>query len=79
MDPALRIGRLWLAFAATHIGLSSSRLRARLVESLGSTPFLPFTASQTLVGPRELSPFVVAAAIALAIVLRYFHRPLFGP
>ena len=44
-----------------------------------ATPFLPFTGKETLLGLRELSPFVVAAAIAVTIVLRYFHRPLFGP
>ncbi len=34
------IAALWLAFAATHVGLSSLRVRPRLVERLGEGPFL---------------------------------------
>ena len=44
-----------------------------------ATPFLPFTGKEPLAGLRDLSPFVVSAAIAVTIVLRYFHRSLFGP
>lgn len=40
MDPVLGIPLLWLAFTATHIGLSSARVRPRLVAVLGSLPFL---------------------------------------
>lgn len=39
MDPRLELGLLWLAFAATHMALSSQRLRPRLVATLGTRPF----------------------------------------
>jgi len=41
------------------------------------TPFLPFTGRETGRGLRELSPIAVAVGIALAIVLRWLHGPLF--
>lgn len=37
---AATIAGWWLAFAATHVGLSSARVRARLVAALGQTGFL---------------------------------------
>jgi uncharacterized membrane protein len=40
MDPVLGIVLLWLAFTATHIGLSSARVRPRLVAALGNVGFL---------------------------------------
>jgi uncharacterized membrane protein len=40
MDPVLGIALLWLAFTATHIGLSSARVRPRAVAALGSVGFL---------------------------------------
>src|SRR5512139_4121635 len=40
MDPALGVALLWLAFTATHVGLSSLRVRPRLVSALGQTGFL---------------------------------------
>jgi uncharacterized membrane protein len=40
MDPALGVALLWLAFTATHVGLSSLRVRPRLVAALGQTGFL---------------------------------------
>ncbi len=48
-------------------------------EFRAGTPFLPFTGRQTLTGLRELSPTVVAVGIGLTILVRYFHRNLFGP
>jgi uncharacterized membrane protein len=39
MDPALGVALLWVAFAATHMALSSQRLRPRLVARLGSLGF----------------------------------------
>ena len=39
MSPAARIALLWLGFAATHMGLSSLRVRAWLVARLGERPF----------------------------------------
>lgn len=35
MSAAVAIAALWLAFALTHIGLASAKLRPRLVEALG--------------------------------------------
>ena len=40
MDPALGVALLWLAFTVTHVGLSSARVRPRLVSALGETGFL---------------------------------------
>jgi uncharacterized membrane protein len=40
MDPALAIALLWLGFTATHVGLSSARVRPRLVGAIGRVPFL---------------------------------------
>lgn len=40
MDPALGIALLWLAFTATHVGMSSLRLRPRLVGTLGEVGFI---------------------------------------
>lgn len=40
MDPALGVALLWLAFTATHVGLSSARVRPRLVAALGEAGFL---------------------------------------
>ena len=40
MDPVLGIALLWLAFTATHVGLSSARVRPRVVAAIGPVPFL---------------------------------------
>lgn len=40
MDPITSILLLWVAFTGTHLGLSSLRLRPRLVERLGANGFL---------------------------------------
>jgi uncharacterized membrane protein len=40
MDPALGIVLLWIAFTATHLGMSSLRLRPKLVGMLGEIGFL---------------------------------------
>jgi uncharacterized membrane protein len=40
MDPALGIVLLWIAFTATHLGMSSLRLRPKLVGVLGEVGFL---------------------------------------
>src|SRR5205823_1818869 len=39
MTPAATVALLWLAFAATHMGLSSVSVRAALVGRLGERPF----------------------------------------
>jgi len=43
-----------------------------------ATPFLPFTGGNTMLGLREMSPFVVAAGVAAAVVVRTFHASWFG-
>lgn len=40
MDPVLGIVLLWIAFTATHLGMSSLRLRPKLVGALGEIGFL---------------------------------------
>lgn len=40
MEPALGVALLWVAFTATHLGLSSLRVRPRLVGALGEIGFL---------------------------------------
>ncbi|HKC49584.1 MAG TPA: NnrU family protein [Myxococcota bacterium] len=49
MDPVLGILLLWLAFSATHVGLSSTAVRPRLVAALGSVPFLALYSAIALV------------------------------
>ncbi len=39
MNTEFTIGALWLLFAATHLGLSSLRLRPHLIRALGERPF----------------------------------------
>jgi uncharacterized membrane protein len=43
-----------------------------------ATPFVPFTGGETVRGLRELSPAVVATALAVAVVVRWFHASWFG-
>jgi len=66
MDPALGIALLWVAFAATHVGLSSTRVRPRLVAALGEPGFL---------GVYSL----VALAIFVPLVWLYFTSKHQGP
>ncbi len=66
MDPAPAIGLLWLAFAATHGGFSSLRLRPRLVTLLGERLF------QALYS-------LVALAIFIPLVIVYFGNKQAGP
>ncbi|MCC6763365.1 MAG: hypothetical protein IT293_01770 [Deltaproteobacteria bacterium] len=40
MSATLAIVLLWIGFAASHLGLSSVRVRARLVSRIGTGPFL---------------------------------------
>ena len=40
MDPALGVVLLWAAFTVTHVGMSSLRVRPRLVGALGEIGFL---------------------------------------
>jgi uncharacterized membrane protein len=66
MDPVLGILGLWAAFTATHIGLSSARVRPRLVAALGQTGFLGLYS-------------VVALAIFVPMVWLYATNKHAGP
>ncbi|MGH0031202.1 MAG: NnrU family protein [Myxococcota bacterium] len=66
MDAAALIAGFWLAFAATHMTLSSVRLRPRLVAALGERPFL---------GVYSL----VALATFVPMVSVYFGNKHAGP
>ncbi|HTO05591.1 MAG TPA: NnrU family protein [Myxococcota bacterium] len=66
MDPAPGILALWAAFTASHIGLSSARLRPRLVAALGPLGF------QALYS-------VIALAIFVPLIRLYFVNKHAGP
>jgi uncharacterized membrane protein len=66
MDVALALVALWLAFAATHMGMSSRSLRPRLVAALGDRGFQ---------GVYSL----VALAIFVPLVWVYFANKHAGP
>jgi len=63
---ALWVALLWLAFAATHMGLSSLRLRPRLVAALGEFGFQGVYSG-------------VALVIFVALCWMYFAHPHSGP
>jgi len=63
---ALTIACWWLAFAATHMGLSSARLRTRLVGALGQTGFLALYS-------------LIAFATFVPLVRSYFAHKHEGP
>jgi uncharacterized membrane protein len=42
------------------------------------TPFLPFTGSHTLLGIREVGPWLIASGVAVTVLLRWFHPQWFG-
>jgi uncharacterized membrane protein len=67
MDAALALLALWLAFAATHMGMSSLRVRPGLVRALGGE--LPFAGVYSL----------VALAIFVPLVRTYFTHKHQGP
>jgi uncharacterized membrane protein len=66
MSSALEVLLLWLAFGATHIGVSSQRIRPRLVGVLGERPF------QGLYS-------IVALALFIPLVGGYFANRHAGP
>lgn len=66
MADAAAILGLWLLFAATHMGLSSQRLRPRLVAALGARAFLGLYS-------------LVALAIFVPLVASYFAHKHAGP
>ncbi len=51
---------------------------ADLRRFLATTPFLPFTGSQSWLGIRELGAVVIGAGTAVTVVLRYVHPAWFG-
>jgi uncharacterized membrane protein len=57
MEPALGLVLFWLAFAGTHIGLSTRRLRAALVAQLGEGGFFAL--------------FSLVAAVTFAALVRH--------
>ena len=59
MEPALGVALLWVAFTATHLGMSSLRLRPRLVGAVGEIGFLGLYS-------------VVALAIFVPLIRLYF-------
>jgi uncharacterized membrane protein len=61
VDATIGLASLWIGFAATHMGMSSLRLRPRLVGALGDRPFQ---------GVYSL----VALAIFVPLVALYFHH-----
>ena len=67
MDAALALVALWLAFAVTHMGMSSLRARPALVRALGGE--LPFAGVYSL----------VALAIFVPLVWTYFAHKHAGP
>jgi uncharacterized membrane protein len=66
MSPTAMILLLWIAFAATHMGLASVRLRPRLTERLGERGY------QGLYS-------LIALAIFIPLVSIYFGHKHFGP
>ena len=66
MDAALEIAGLWAAFTASHVGLSSLRVRPKLVGALGEVAFLGLYS-------------VVALAIFVPLMWLYFTHKHDGP
>lgn len=66
MDAVLGIAALWIAFAASHMLLSSARLRPRLVGAIGERPFLGLYS-------------LVAFATFVPLVWLYFRSRHAGP
>lgn len=66
MTTALVLVALWLAFGASHMALSSLRLRPRLVAALGEGPFLGLYSATAL-------------AIFVPLVAVYFRHKHAGP
>ena len=56
MDAALALVALWLAFAVTHMGMSSLRVRPALVRAFGGE--LPFAGIYSLVALAIFVPLV---------------------
>ena len=67
MTPALLIAALWLAFAGSHMALSSQRWRPRIVASLGD--------ERRFQGLYSL----IALAIFVPLVTIYFRHEHEGP
>ena len=66
MGATAGIAALWIAFAVTHMGLSSLRLRPRLVELLGDRGF-------------QAVYSVIALAIFVPLIALYFDNQHAGP
>lgn len=66
MSPTARIVLLWLAFAGSHIALSSVDVRRRLVARIGETAFLGIYS-------------LIALALFVPLVITYFRHKHDGP
>jgi uncharacterized membrane protein len=66
MDVALEIALLWAAFTASHVGLSSLRVRPRLVGAIGELAFLGLYS-------------VIALAIFVPLMWLFFTHKHEGP
>lgn len=66
MDTALQIALLWAAFTASHVGLSSLRVRPKLVGTLGEVAFLGLYS-------------LIALAIFVPLMWLYFSHKHEGP
>jgi uncharacterized membrane protein len=62
MEPAVGVALLWLAFAGTHVGLATARVRGALVARLGEWGFIGL--------------FSLVASVAFAALVRFYadHR-----
>lgn len=60
MSPAAEVLGLWVVFALTHVGLSSTRLRPRIVSRIGERPF------QALYSVLALAIFVPLVSVYFA-------------
>jgi uncharacterized membrane protein len=66
MSATLTIIALWLAFAGSHIGLSSAKIRPQLIARLGEAPFFGLYS-------------LVSLALFVPLVLTYFANKHAGP
>jgi len=64
MEPVLGVAALWLAFAGTHVGLASRRIRAALVGRLGEWGFIGLFSVVASIGFAALVHFYAAHRFA---------------
>lgn len=64
MEPVLGVAVLWLAFAGTHIGLATRRIRGALVGGLGEWGFIGLFSAVASIGFAALVHFYAAHRFA---------------